>query len=278
MNCRRLILSAWMLLTVTLLSAQQYNGTTGLIHVPTADMNEAGDARIGAHFLNKHFTPDAGKNPKEAQVFYHHRKKYGTVSSYLSITPFSWLEVGYTVTLLKRIHYQNANPDDRVFYEGGGFREKDQYFSFKIQPLREKEGKWWPSVAVGGNDFWDANSGVDGKGGAELYFGNWYAAMSKHLDVGGHLIGVHLAYRQYRRYYNEKWEGPVGGVTYNPAFYRPLRFIAEWTGDDYNVGFDCLLWRHLRIQASLQNGKYLTAGACYEINLFGKRKPAKEQE
>ena len=34
--------------------------------------------------------------------------------------------------------------------------------------------------------------------------------------------------------------------------------IAEYTGDDVNVGFDWKLWKHLLIQSSLQNGKYFS--------------------
>lgn len=244
--------------------AQQYNGTEGLIHVPSADMDEAGTARAGAHFLNSEFTPDN-------KVFYSDGQKYGTYSAYLSITPFKWIQISYDVTLLKQVHHSAAN-DKTTEYNGKGFREKDQYFSVKLQPLREQEGKWWPSVAIGGNDFWDSHSGISGNEGAELYFGNLYLAMSKHFSVKNHCIGAHLAYRYYRRSYNKRYQGIVGGVTYNPSFYKPLRFIAEWTGDDINIGADCLLWNHLLVQASLQNGKYFTGGLCYKVNLFGKKK------
>lgn len=36
-----------------LLHAQQYTGMSGLIHVPSGEMDEAGEARVGAHFLRK---------------------------------------------------------------------------------------------------------------------------------------------------------------------------------------------------------------------------------
>lgn len=75
-----------------LLHAQQYTGMSGLIHVPSGEMDEAGEARIGVHFLNKEFTPEKGFN---------YEGKYNTLSHYLSITPFSWLEIGYTCTLQK---------------------------------------------------------------------------------------------------------------------------------------------------------------------------------
>ena len=72
--------------------AQQYTGMSGLIHVPSADMDESGVARVGAHFLNREFTPDVG---------FDYEGKYHTISHYLSITPFRWMEIGYTCTLQK---------------------------------------------------------------------------------------------------------------------------------------------------------------------------------
>lgn len=39
-------------------SAQLYTGLSGLINIPSAEMNEEGTARIGGYFMNKHFIPD----------------------------------------------------------------------------------------------------------------------------------------------------------------------------------------------------------------------------
>lgn len=122
------------------LCAQQYTGTTGLIHVPSAEMNKEGDVRIGGHFINKHQIPDEG--------FSYQGEKYNTFSYYLSITPFSWIELGYTCTLLKQVH--------SPIYDGHGYEEKDRYFSLKLRPL--KEGKWHPAVAIGCNDISDSYS------------------------------------------------------------------------------------------------------------------------
>ena len=59
--------------------AQQYTGMSGLIHVPSADIDKAGEIRIGAHFLNKNFTPDRGFN---------YGGKYTTLSHYSEYNPF----------------------------------------------------------------------------------------------------------------------------------------------------------------------------------------------
>lgn len=261
----------WLMLVGVLLTlaplrvvAQQYTGMSGLIHVPSADMDDAGEARIGVHFLNKKFTPNMG--------FLFEGEKYNTLCHYLSITPFSWLEVGYTCTL------QKARPINNDWVELDGkprLRGKDRYFSIKLQPL--KEGKWWPAIAVGSNDPYSTgnprgtiyeglSSGDDS--GKPQYFSNFYVAATKHFDLKGHKLGFHLAYRYWRRTYNRKWNGPVGGITYQPSFQQNLRLIVEYTGDDVNVGIDWKLWKHLLLQASLQNGKYFTGGLAFCLNLL----------
>ena len=225
-------------------SAQQYTGLNGGIHIPTADMDTVGTARIGAHFLNKEFLPGR---------FVAGGHKYPTWDFYLSLTPFSWVEIGYTMTLLK------GNDNNGNF----GYKHKDRYFSLKIRPL--KEGKYWPAVAIGGNDFiastWNFNQTND-------YFRNYFIALTKHFKFGGHNIGVSVDYRWFTRKSSRKWCGVVGGIEYRPAFYKPLRLMAEWTGREVNIGVDCLLFKHFLVQVSAVNGKYPQAGLCYMVNLF----------
>ena len=81
--------------------AQQYTGISGLIHIPSAEMNHEGDAFIGAHFLNKNMMPDKG--------FLYQGKKYNTFDYYLSLTPFSWLEMSYVCTERIRSKDQQGN-------------------------------------------------------------------------------------------------------------------------------------------------------------------------
>lgn len=223
---------------------QQYTGMTGLIHVPSAEMNAAGMAMAGVHFMHKEMVPDGLKIDGE---------KYNTSSHYLSLTPFSWIELGYTCTLVKV--RKDGEPDGKI-----GFYSKDRYVSAKLNPLRE--GKWWPAVAVGIND--PAHERRKGNN----YFANYYVAASKHLLCKGGTFGVHLAYRNYKREYNEKWDGVVGGVTFRPVFVPQVRVIAEYDGNTVNAGIDCLLWKRLFIQGSLQNGKYFSGGICYRVNLL----------
>lgn len=238
------------------LHAQQYTGMSGLIHVPSADMDRTGDVRVGVHFLNKEFTPD---------VLVYDHAKYHTMTHYLSITPFRWIEIGYTCTLLRYFKIRNGvNCLDEV-----GLYRKDRYFSVKLQPICEKTGKWWPSIAIGTNDPYSAwNKKKAGESIGNSFFSNIYIVMSKHFIWRKNSWGIHVAYRDWERTENKKWRGIVGGITYRPFFAKNLRAMAEYTGNEINIGADYLLWKHFLLQASLQDGKYLSGGVCFQINLL----------
>ncbi len=228
-------------------SAQQYIGLSGMIHVPTADMDTVGVARVGAHYIPRSMMPDRMLLDGE---------KFNSLTNYLSVTPFRWIQLSYGYTLWK--FHQDKNPNNQV-----GFYAKDRYFSIKLQPIRE--GKWWPSVVIGGNDVW--GSADEGESGSN-YYKNYFISASKHLDVGGHLIGGHVTYRRWSKEFNHKWNGVVGGITFQPGFYRPLRAMAEWDGNEVNIGVDCQLFKYFLVQCALLDLRTLNAGLCLYLPLL----------
>ena len=231
-------------------SAQQYTGLSGLIHVPSAEMNHEGDAFMGIHFLNKAMTPDTGVLLAG--------QKYDTYDYYISLTPFPWIEFSYVCTKRKSAKSEQL----------WDYHRKDRSASLKLRPV--KEGRYIPAIAIGANDFgtgfFDKN-----RTDVQLYFFNYYIAATKHLNFGGNELGVTLAYRHFFRGYNAKWNGLVGGVTFRPAFFPQARAIVEYTGNEFLVGLDALLWRHLRLQASLKDFKYPNFGLCFQLNLLGRK-------
>ena len=228
--------------------AQQYTGLTGLIHVPTAEMATVGQVRAGTHFINREMMPDR-MNVDGV--------KFHAPNAYLAINPFSWLELAYTMTFYKgaKLGLEGV-PDPNDI----GYHFKDRYLSVKVQLLKETE--WLPSVAIGTNDPFSTS------GNNARYFGNYFVAASKHIIIPNHLFGVHVAYRKWRQHTNYRWNGLVGGITYRSARVPDLRVIAEYTGDAFNVGADWRLWKHVLVQASLQNCKYLSCGLCVYMNIL----------
>ena len=69
------------------LYAQFTTGTTGLLNMPTAEMQRDKTFMFGGGFLEKHATPA--------------RWTYNTLNYYINITLFPWLEVAYDCTLHK---------------------------------------------------------------------------------------------------------------------------------------------------------------------------------
>lgn len=245
------ILLAAMVLLPSLGHAQQYNGTSGFLHIPSAEMSHEGDARMGVHYLNKALLPDTG--------FLFQGEKYNTYDFYLGITPFEWIELSFTSTRRK---------DTRAVTGEVGFWRKDRYASIKIRPLRE--GRYHPAVAIGFNDVGTTAFNKE-RTDVQLYFTNIYVAATKHFGFGGNELAVNLAYRHYFRNYNNKWSGLVGGLSFRPAFFPQGRAIVEYTGNEFLIGADALLWQHVRIQASLIDFKYLNLGLCLQLNMLGKK-------
>ena len=215
-------------------------------------MLPSGTARIGGFFLNKEFLPDRISLREGNESV---GTKYHSFNHFLSISLFSWVELAYTCTLEKG--HKNMDESQPV-----GYYYKDRFFSIKVRPL--KEGKWYPAIAIGTND--PLRHYNDHSDDAK-YFMNFYIAATKHLDLQGHELGIHAAYRYYPSKYNKKWQGVAGGLTYRPPFSKNLRGIVEYTGDDINIGVDCYLWKLLFLQASLQNGKYFSGGIMLQIKL-----------
>ena len=72
--------------------AQQYTGMTGLLHVPSAEMDTIETLRLGVHALPEDMMPDEMRFEGE---------KYASSNWYISAMPLKWLEVGYSFTLMK---------------------------------------------------------------------------------------------------------------------------------------------------------------------------------
>lgn len=231
--------------------AQQYDGMSGLMFVPSAMMDPAGTLRLGTTFLNNHALPNHSAWRCDG-------KPYNTANFYFSVTPFEWIEFGINFTLLKG-HFDSDE------WSKAGYKGKDRHFNLKLRPL--KEGKYYPAVAVGMTDFIPSiqknDSSVEGKS----YWKSWFVGVTKHFDFGRHRLGANLTYRHNMHRYNHKWNGLIGGVTYAPPV-KGLEVLAEWSGSTFNLGAQYTLWKQLRFQGCLIDCHYPNAGVCWIPDLF----------
>jgi hypothetical protein len=237
------------------ISAQLYTGISGLLRNPSADMNNEGDIVLGGYYMDKHFTPG---DANDQFGFIYDGEKINTMDFYLAATPFKWVEVGYTITLQKTLAEGFTKPK---------YNQKDRYFSVKLNPLRE--GKYYPAIAIGANDALGSSTRRHTHGGTGAgYFCNYYVVATKHFRPYGHDFSVNVGYRYCPNEYSARWEGVIGGITWRPSWIPILRTVVEYTGNEINVGVDCLLWKHVFVQAVLQDGKYISGGLCLQTNLF----------
>jgi len=236
MNSRFIILGIVCLLIsgVQSMYGQQYDGTSGLIHVPTADISDELTVRVGGHYLNVGMVPSG---------FQYNGKPYETYSYYIGFTPLSWLEVSYTEVLFKT---------KKTYSDQVGYYQKDRHFSFKISPFTE--GVYMPLIAIGVQD--PFNQEWTGERGSQHYT-NYYLAVTKHCDLTIGRIGGHITYRRYNsNTHNDHWNGFVGGVDFRPSCCPMWRLICGYNGDDILVGSDLLLWRLLMLQVSMLDGRF----------------------
>ena len=253
---KRWFLSLSLLLCSVLASAQFTYGTTGLLHMPTADMQRDKTFMAGGGYLNSHATPS--------------HWTYNTWNYYVNITFFPCLEVAYTCTIF----------DEWV--RGGKVHMKNQDRSFHGRLRLWKEG-WWkpwtPQIVVGVNDVTTGGTqdytdmGVDGNGNG--YLNRYYLAVTKHFSWYGDW-GVHAAY-VYNKRGLDKLNGPAVGVDYHfnlpeTSFLNKavngLNLMAEYDSKFVNIGARYTFWKdHINIVGELRECKYPSVGMYFKVHL-----------
>ena len=257
---RILVLGCLLLALTSSLKAQFTYGTTGLLHMPTADMQKDKTAMVGGGFLNKYATPD--------------RWSYDTWNYYLNITFFPWLEVSYTCTIFDE-WVNRGTPIHMI--------NQDRFFSGRLRLWKEGWLKeWTPQIVVGANDVLHGSSEggnigtVEGYGtGGNTFFQRYYIAATKNLHWQGEW-GIHAAYI-YSKRIGHKFKGLAVGLdyqfklpetsTWNKAI-NGLNLMAEYDSKTMNIGAKYTLWKdHINIIGELCECKYPSVGMYFKIHL-----------
>lgn len=250
-----------LLLLVGSAKAQFTYGTTGLLHMPTADMQKDKTFMAGGGYLNSHATPA--------------RWSYDTWNYYINITFFPWLEVAYTCTIfdemIKRGQY-NIH-----------MKNQDRNFSGRLRLWKEGWWKeWTPQIVIGANDVLHGSGeggdigAVEGSGiGGNTFYQRYYIAATKHLSWHGEW-GIHAAY-VYSKRIGHKFNGPAIGVDYQ--FVLPgeetwqkavngLNLMGEYDSKYVNIGARYTIWKdHINVIAELRECKYPSVGVYFKVHL-----------
>lgn len=253
----------------TLIRGQALYGTTGLLHMPTADMQKDKTFMFGGGILDKH----------PLSTYWNNGNYDYTFNYYLNLTIFPWLEVSYTCTLVKgaRGYYWPKQT-------WGKFVNQDRNFSGRLRLWKEGWWKeWTPQIVFGANDpgSFDGNGGgnvnFNQDDGTHNYFNRFFLAATKHINyqnIGE--LGVHAAYI-YSRATGLRYDGPalganfrfnLPGVSFVQKAINGLNLMAEYDARTINVGFNYAFWKErINLTAELNDGKYWSAGLYFKICL-----------
>lgn len=206
---KKVLLAIFFCWMVSSMKAQFTYGTTGLLNMPTADMQKDKTFMFGGGYLEKHASP--------ARWF------YDTWNYYINITFFPWLEINYHCILHKSVKddYGAGTNSFWVPYTYGKFTNQDRQFNVRLRLWKEGWWKpWTPQIVIGSDDMSSNSWGetdrrfeiADNKANG---FGNrYYIAATKHFmfDKIGEL-GVHASYL-----YNKRSDYPLNGLAVGANF------------------------------------------------------------
>lgn len=265
--------------------AQFIYGNTGLMHLPTADMQKDKTLLLGWGWLDTAATPNS--------------KAYGwaqdpTMNYYLNITFFPWMEVSYTCTLIKGKYLAPTYGYDSAYFKY--WANQDRHFDFRFRLWKEGWWKaWTPQVVVGLNDALHTfeQNGTSGNVGTSDsgngFWGRQYIAVTKHFAINRiGTFGAHVAYvhNNRRDFY---FEGVGVGVNFlldrvstgtvlGDRLLHGVNLMAEYDTRTVNVGAgyelplaygsksgkECL---SMNLISELNQGKYFSGGVQVKVRL-----------
>ena len=237
MSFRRFILSLVTLLLVAVVSRAQFSDcSTGLLQMPTADMQADGTFMITNNFLNKH-----SLSPQ--------RWGYNTFQYGIYVSFWERIEIGYVCTIMNGAW--DPRPEEEKSERLRILRNQDRHFVGRVCLLREGEFglNWMPALVVGVVD------PTTGAGGGEYISG----------DVSG--TGNGFFNRNYvvlTKHFMTQWAIWLQ----HHGILDEVNVIAEYDSRTVNIGFVASIWEN-RFEAmfELQNFRWVNFGLRYKLRI-----------
>ncbi|MCR4859559.1 MAG: YjbH domain-containing protein [Bacteroidales bacterium] len=250
-----------LMLAAGIARAQFLDSSSGLLQMPTAEMQDDGSFMITNNYVNK--------NALSSRAWGYDTFQYG-----FAFTFWSRLEVGYVCTIFDGKRRPNPSERDLIMFN------QDRHFTGRFQLLKEGEFglKWMPSLVVGISD--PATGGrhgnylaTDVSSGGNAFFNRNFIVLSKSIPTAWGVVGVHAGYQfNWRRDY--AINAPCVGVNWRPVWLNDrwildnLSLIAEYDSRTPNVGFIASVWDN-RFEAMFewQNFRWINFGLRYKLRL-----------
>lgn len=258
----RKILVSFLLLVGIVARGQFYDCSSGLLSMPSADMNPSGTFMVTSDMINKNTI---------SQWYW----GYNTYSYGINITFWSRLEVGYVCVLTNG--RKNPNPkDDRHAI----MINQDRHFTAKLQLLKEGEFglNWIPALSIGTSDPTTAGTGLNPdysemqvEGAGNGFFNRYYLVATKHFNTKVGRLGAHLGY-QYNKRSDFPMNGPCAAVDWVPIWLDSemlsVKAILEYDSRTVNTGVVASMWNgRFDVMVELINMRWLVAGLRFKTVL-----------
>lgn len=241
--------------------AQFTDSSTGLLQMPTAEMQADGTFMITNNFLNKNALPLSGWG-------------YNTFQYGIYVSFWGRLEIGYVCTLFND-HWKGSQTRQGVWMVN-----QDRHFTGRVMLLRENEFglKWMPALVVGVSDPTTGSGGGeytsgDVTGTGNGYFNRNFVVLTKHFQTPWGPIGAHAGY-QFNRRTDYPINAPCAGVDWSPVWIQNkgildnVKVILEYDSRTVNMGFIASIWDN-RFEAmfELQNFQWINFGLRFKVRL-----------
>ena len=252
-----------MLMTSGLCRAQFTDCGTGLLQMPTADMQDDGTFMITNNFLNKHSLSTTHWG-------------YNTFQYGFTVSFWKRVELSYICTIFNGAW--DPNPNKTEYWTI--MRNQDRHFSGRVCLLREGEFgvRWMPALVVGASDPTTGSGGdyirTDSvEGSSNGYFNRNFIVLTKHFQTPWGEFGAHAGY-QYNRRKDYPINGPCAGINWSPVWLQNhgildgVNLIAEYDSRTVNMGFIASIWDN-RFEAmfELQNFQWINFGLRFKVRL-----------
>jgi hypothetical protein len=229
MKLSRFLFCLLFLLPGSLVRAQNLMGTTGLVTIPTARMQEDGSLSFGVTYFDKKY-----------QDYSNRMYDVGAVYSTINFLPF--LEI--TLRINRMLDY----PKNRNY-------TVDRVPMIRLRLLKEQ--KTFPAVTFGVHDFFAAFGGEKAK-----HYNATYLVMSKKLSR----FDFHLGYAPELM---DAGHYQLNGVFYgiDCALLKWVNLMGEYDTRYFNGGAAVRAGKHFQVNIGLMNGDSFAAGVNYRIRL-----------
>jgi len=215
--------------------SQPIEGMTGLMKIPSAEMQTDGTFILGGNYLPATLLPE--------------KYDFNTGNYYFNITFLPFVEFTYCSTLLR--------------WEGN--HNQDRSFGLRLRLL--KESRFFPSIVTGGNDLYTSVPGdkSSSSSGNQL-FNSIYGVATKHFLLNKNTFGITMGYGT-GGIQSVNLKGVFGGITFVPEILPSMKLMAEYDAEVINTGVEISFYKHFYLMAMAYNLKYFAGGFAYRIYL-----------